>query len=157
MRSRWYVTLVGVTGFAAAGTLAADALVRAGRWEVTVQMGLEGSNLPAGFPGMEPMKSIACFTDEELRKNPSPFPLPDNGQCTLSDYKMSGKDVTFVLKCDEGTMKFAATVHSPESYSGIFTTQGQDPSKAFVVRFSGKRIGDVCSAKELAEAAADDA
>jgi uncharacterized protein DUF3617 len=157
MRSRWFVTLVGVTGFAAAGALAADALVRAGRWEVTVQMGLEGRNLPTGFPGMEPMKSIACLTEDEIQKSQSPIPLPQNGQCTVSDYRMTGKDVTFTMRCDDATMKLAATVHSPDSYSGTFTTQGEDPSKVFVVRFSGKRVGDACSAKELAEDAADDA
>lgn len=154
MRIRTAVAAASLMAMSAA--LAADALVRAGRWEITAQMDFQGRQLPPGMPGTKPMTSIACFTEEKIRKGNHPIPLPADDACRLSNYKANGKRISFTMNCGESTMKFDATIHSPDSYSGTFASQGKDPSQKMIVTFAGKRTGAACSAAELAEDAADD-
>ena len=154
MRIRTAFAVIGLIAMPAA--LAADALVRAGRWEITAQMDFQGRQLPPGMPGTKPMTSIACFTEEEIRKGNRPIPLPADDACKLSNYKANGKKISFTMNCEESTMMFDATIHSPESYSGTFASHGKDPSQKMTVKFTGKRAGDACSAAELAEDAEDD-
>ena len=135
---------------AASAAPAADTLMRPGRWEITAQMDFGGKQLPAGMPFTKPMTSIACITEEEVKKAITPMPPPDKS-CKMSDYQQNGMNVSYTMRCDEMTIEFTATLHSPDSYSGTSTSHGKDASQTMTMKFAGKRTGDTCSAKELAQ------
>jgi hypothetical protein len=150
LRSR-DLMIVGVVAMSA--TLAADGpQVRPGRWQVTAEMQFPGAKAPPpGAPMSKPFTSIACLTAEQLARWKSPLPPPDEPGCKMSDYKASGKEYSYTVRCEEMWMEFKATVHSPDSYSAITRSHGQDPGQQMTMKFTGERVGDACSAKELAE------
>jgi hypothetical protein len=143
---------------AATAALAADTLIRAGRWEMTAEMDFGRQKLPEGAPLSKPMVSIACITAEEASQGRTPLlkpELPEPG-CKISGYSQTGTSVRYTLVCEEMTSTFEATVHSPDRYSGKSTTVSKDdPSQKMIMKFSGRRTGDKCSASELAEDAED--
>jgi len=146
----------------ASAALGADMIMRPGRWEVTVQMDFSGKEVPPGMPFAEPFTNIDCLTAEEAKVGLQEEMLqqvPEN--CTVSDLKASEKTLAYSARCkEEGegdvTMKFQMILHSPESYSATSTSHTDDPSKPMTMKITGKRTGDACSAKELAEDAEDD-
>ncbi len=132
--------------------LAADAPeIRPGRWEATLEMVFPGGKLPAGMPFAEPMTSIDCITPEDLAELKAPIALPDGEGCKITDYKTSGKEIAYAAQCWDMSMEVQVTVHSPDSFSGVSRSHGKDPAQQMTMKFSGKRIGDACSAEELAE------
>jgi hypothetical protein len=154
VRKQWAV--VGVVAMSAA--LAGDALqIRPGRWQMTAQIDFPGGKKPPpGMPLAEPMTDIACITAEHLKKWKAPMPPPDEPGCKVSNYRADGKEYSYTVKCDEMAMDFKATVHSPDSFTGISKSHGQDPNQQLTMKFTGKRVGEACSAKELAEQEEED-
>jgi Protein of unknown function (DUF3617) len=141
-----------VLAAAVSAVLAADALMlRPGRWEMTVQLDFGNRKLPEGMPLAAPMKEVSCLTKENLAKHRALIPPPD-ASCKISDYKSSGKEISYVVQCADMAMDFKAILESPDAFSAVSTSRGKDPNQALVMKMSGKRIGDVCSAQELAEA-----
>lgn len=160
MRAQIAFAVIALAATSAA--LGADLIMRPGRWEVRVQMDFAGKDVPPGMPFAEPFTSIDCLTAEEATAGLHKEMLqqvPEN--CTVSDFTPSGKELTYSARCKEEdvgdvTMKFRMTVHSPDSYSATSTSYTNDPSKPMTMEVTGKRTGDACSAKELAEDAEDD-
>jgi len=146
---------------AASAALGADLIMRPGRWEVTVQMEFAGKEVPPGMPFAEPFTNIDCVTAEEAKAGLQEEMLkqvPEN--CTVSDFKASGKELTYSARCKEEDvgdvmMKLRMIVHSPDSYSATSTSYTSDPSKPMTMKIKGERTGNACSAKELAEDAED--
>jgi hypothetical protein len=104
---------------------------------------------------VDPMTSIECTTPEDVKKVSNPIRLPKG--CTMSDHKANGKEISCAAHCDESTVKYRLTVHSPDSISGTTVSHGEDPSPTKTMKFAGRRTGEACSAKELAEDTEDDA
>jgi hypothetical protein len=153
MRIRYAFALIGILSMSAA--LAADWLMRPGRWEITTQMDFGGRQLPPGMPLTKPMTSIACMTAEDVKKATAAIPPPGK-RCKISDYKQNGTNISYTMSCEEMTMQYRATLHSPDYYSGTSTSYGKDSSQKMTMKFEGKRTGDKCSAKEIKEAAQRD-
>jgi hypothetical protein len=129
-----------LVGLVATGVLVyAQNPMRAGRWEVSMQMQMVGMQMPE-------MKSNQCVTEDDLRKNPtSGLPnaaqaTPDN--CTVSDYKVAGNRVTWKMACTgreamtgDGDLAFTG-----DAYAGTINVKtGQT---AVAVKMTGKRLGD---------------
>lgn len=155
MRIRTAFAAAALALAAASTALAVELIMRPGRWEVTAQMYFGGRQLPPGMSLAKPMTSVTCITPEEVKQAQSPIPLPDKS-CKVSDYQADGQEITFTVRCEEATMKYQLTVHSPDSYSGASISHGEDPSQEMTIKFAGKRTGDACSAQELAGDAKDD-
>ena len=151
MRVYKEMALIGLVVMSAAAVAADTLQIRPGRWEATMEMVFPGGKPPAGMPFAEPMTSIDCITPEDLAKLKAPIALPEEEGCKVTNYKASGTQVAYAVQCTEMSMDVQMTVHSPDSFSGISRSHGKDPTQQMTMKFSGKRIGDVCSAKELAE------
>jgi Protein of unknown function (DUF3617) len=153
MSLRLVLAMIGLATVAAAW--AADTLmIRPGRWEVLMQMDFGDRKLPAGMPLDQAMKKIDCITQQDLEQFDG-FLEPPDESCKVSNYRSTGKELAYLMKCDGMTMDFKATVHSPDSFSAVSTSHGRDPGQQMVMKLSAKRVGDACTAKEMAEAAQD--
>ncbi len=129
-----------VVGLVATGVLVyAQNPMRAGRWEVSMQMQMVGMQMPE-------MKSAQCVTEDDLRRNPaSGLPnaaqdTPDN--CKISDYKVAGNRVTWKMACTgreamtgDGDLSFVG-----DAYAGTINVKTGATSMA--VKMTGKRLGD---------------
>jgi hypothetical protein len=114
--------------------------MRAGRWEVTMQM--EMPNMPVQMPAM---KNTRCVTQQEVdspNRGLPTGPEKNANNCKVSDYKTSGNTVTWAMACTgqpatsgTGEMRFTG-----DSYEGLMkmSMEGQQMS----MKLSGKRLGD---------------
>ena len=109
--------------------------MRPGRWEVTAQMDMPGMQMPA-------MKNTQCITQQQIDSPTRGLPQgPDNKDCKVSDYKVSGNTITWSMACPSqqmtgtGELKFDG-----DTYAGLvkIMTQGKDMN----MKFNGKRVGD---------------
>lgn len=124
---------------AAAAVVYAQNPMRAGQWEVAMQMQMPGMTMPE-------MKTTQCVTPEQLQKDPASG-LPRGTQdrsnaCTVSDYKQTGNTVSWKMSCagaqpvnGEGELTFAG-----DAYTGTMKMQMAQGSMA--MKMSGKRLGD---------------
>lgn len=138
--------------------LAADSpSLRPGRWEFTMQIDMpqEARGIP-GMPFAKPMVDTACVLAEgsDLLAISVPV-LAESEGCEMSDYKTTARELSYNAVCDDMTMSLKYVLHTPESVSGHSVSHGKDASQKLSMKFSGKRIGDTCTAKEIAEAKAD--
>jgi hypothetical protein len=153
MYLRLALALIGLATVAA--TWAAESLnIRPGRWEVVMHMDIGDRKLPAAMPLDQPMKKIDCITREDL-ENFDGFLAPPDESCKVSNYRATGNEFSYLMQCDDMTMDFKATVHSPDSFSAVSTSHGKDPRQNMVMKFSARRVGESCTAKEAAEATVD--
>lgn len=151
----WLRLVLVLAAFASLSTWAADTLmIRPGRWEVVMQMDFGDRKVPAGMPLDQTMKKIDCITREDLEQFGG-FLSPPDESCKVSDYRSTGKEIAYLMKCDGMTMDFKATVHSPDSFSAVSTSHGKDPGQQMVMKLSARRVGEACTAKEAVEAAQD--
>jgi hypothetical protein len=104
--------------------------MRAGRWEVTLQMQMPGMAMPA-------ITSLECVTNEQLKDPAKALPSASPG-CTMSDYKAEGGKVTWAISCAEmtGTGEILVT---GDTYEGQVTVSAPTP---MAMKMSGKRVGD---------------
>jgi len=127
---------------AGAVTAIAQSPIRAGRWEVSMQM--EMPNVPVKMPEM---KSTQCVTPEQAKDPSRALPQgPQNGReatdCKVSDYKVSGNVVTWKMACTKpqainstGEMTF-----TDDTYAG--TMKSVTPQGEMTMKVNGKRLGD---------------
>lgn len=114
--------------------------MRAGQWEVSMQMQMAGMAMPE-------MKSMQCVTPEQLQKDPASG-LPNGARgagpdaCKVSDYKQTGSTVSWKMTCTgaqamtgEGELVFAG-----DAYTGTITMMM--PQGSMSMKMSGKRLGD---------------
>lgn len=114
--------------------------MRPGNWEVTALMSMGGKQMP-------PMTSARCITAEDLKqadKNglPGGGPGGPQGNCSVSDYKVAGSNVSWKMACTgqmamtgEAQMQFKG-----DTYTGTMTMTMAQGSMA--MSMSGKRLGD---------------
>ena len=154
MRLRHVLALIG---FAIASTAwATEAFqIRPGRWEVVLHLGTGDREVPAGVPVDEPIRKIDCISKEDLEKFDGFMPPPEES-CKVSDYRATGREISYLMKCGDMTMDFRATAHSPDAFSAVSTSHGKDQKQQLVMKMSGRRVGDACTAEEEAESREDD-
>jgi hypothetical protein len=124
------------------GTIA-QSPIRAGRWEVTMQMQMAGSPIQ-----MPEMKTTRCVTPEDAKDPARSMPSGPEGRggqksdCKMADYKTSGNTATWKMVCTSPqamTMNGEMTFND-DSYTGTMksdTAQGQ-----MTMKMAGKRVGD---------------
>jgi hypothetical protein len=129
--------------FAGVTAVAAQSPIRPGRWEVVMQMDMP--NMPVKMPEM---KTTQCVTPEQAKDPASALPNgPQNGRggksdCKVSDYKVSGKTVTWKMACTTpqpvtGTGEMTFT---DDSYAG--TVKMNMAQGDMAMKVSGTRLGD---------------
>lgn len=137
---RTFTLLIALAVVALSSASAQTNPMRAGRWEVTMQMDMP--NMPVQMPAM---KNTRCVTQQEIDSPNRGLPTgpeknPNN--CKMSDYKVSGNTVTWTMACTgqpaatgTGEMRFTG-----DAYEGLMkmTMDQQQMS----MKISGKRLGD---------------
>ena len=135
------LTLSAVALFTlATATVLAQNPMRAGRWEVTMQMQM--ANMPMQMPEM---KTTQCITEAQLKDPASAVPSAaarNNASCKVSDYKVDGNVVSWKVACTgpEAMTGTGEMTFSGDTYVGtmkMMMTQGEMSMKT-----SGKRLGD---------------
>ena len=123
--------------------LLAQAQMKPGRWEVTMQMDMPG--LPVKMPAT---KTTSCITPQQAETPGGTLSSPGgrgrggNEDCKTTDQKIDGNKVTWKMACTganamtgDGEMVF-----NGDSYAGKMNmnmAQGQ-----MTMQYTGKRIGD---------------
>jgi len=127
--------------------LAADVLVRVGRWEVTGEVKY-GPQRPQGVPASDKYTDIECVTEKFVLDAKTPIPMPED--CNITNYVRDGRMVKFTASCDENIVDYSIE-STADTYHGTTVSRGKDPATHFTARFEAKRTGSRCSAEELAE------
>jgi Protein of unknown function (DUF3617) len=124
------VTAVSVT--------AQNSPMRAGRWEVTIQM--EMPNMPVAMPAM---KNVRCVTQQEIDSPNKGLPSGSKNpnDCKVSDYKVSGNTVTWAMACTGPTMTGTGELRfTGDAYEGAMKMMMEQ--QQMTMKMSGKRLGD---------------
>ena len=110
--------------------------MREGNWEVTVKMSMPGMDMP-------PMKNTQCITAAMIKDPAGAIPKgPGQGDCTITDYKISGSTATYTMTCKQppmtavGEMRFSGS----DAYTG--TMKMDMAGQSMTIVSDGKRIGD---------------
>jgi hypothetical protein len=143
-----------VLASAISATLAADFVMRPGRWEVTAQMQFP-EELPAGFPLAGPITSVTCITPEEAEQMRNMQWLLPTDSCSASVEEPSAGEIQLHAVCSEDgedvVIDYRVRMHSPDHWSGVSTSHAADPTQRLTMTVEGKRTGNACTAAELAE------
>jgi len=109
--------------------------MRPGRWEVTAQMDMPGMQMPA-------MKNTQCVTQQQIDSPTRGLPQgPDNKDCKVSDYKVSGNTITWNMACPSQQMTGSGELKfNGDTYEGLVKIMAQQ--KEMAMKFNGKRVGD---------------
>ena len=123
-----------------AGVVAAQNPMRAGLWEITMQM--EMPNMPVKMPAQ---KVNQCITPEQIQTPEKALPSGPSknpNDCKVSDYKTTGNTVTWKIACTgqqpvtgSGEMHF-----NGDTYEGVMNMEMQQGKMS--MKYSGKRLGD---------------
>jgi hypothetical protein len=128
--------LIAVCLVAAGATAYAGDLGKAGKWENTMVMEMEGS--PVKMP---PVKTTTCLTEEEMKDAEKGVPKSGSNDCKATEYKVDGRTVTWKVKCSgqtEGTGEGKLT-YTDESYDGVMTME--TAGYKMKMKMSGKWLG----------------
>lgn len=120
--------------------LAQQSPMRAGSWEVTMKMSMQGMEMP-------PMKHTQCVTQDMLKDPQSAIPRgPDEAgtnDCKVTDYNLRGSTATYKMVCTRpqpmtmsGEMKYSGT----DTYVG--TVQMDLSGQKVTMALDAKRLGD---------------
>lgn len=113
---------------------------RDGRWQVRMDMSMPG--MPVG-PGVT---TIECITPKDAEDPQKATPHgrngPTPGDCTISDYKISGNKVSWSMKCT-GRDAMSGTgelLYAGDTYTGV--VKMASGRETMTLRYRGKRLGD---------------
>jgi hypothetical protein len=135
------VVIVLAVTITASSAIAQTNPMRPGRWEMTMQMEMPG--MPMAMPAM---KNTRCVTQQEVDSPNRGLPSgPNNNpnECKVSDYKVSGSTVTWMMACmgqpsmtGTGELRFTG-----DAYDGL-VKMTMDQQQQMTMKMSGKRLGD---------------
>jgi hypothetical protein len=132
-------TVALLTGALSWTVVAQQSPMRAGSWEVTMKMSMQGMELP-------PMKHTQCVTQEMLKDPLSAIPRgPEQGSndCRVTDYELRGSTATYKMTC---TKPQPMTMTGEMKYSGTDAYVGNDQmdmsGQKITMALDAKRIGD---------------
>jgi Protein of unknown function (DUF3617) len=113
--------------------------MRAGNWEVTMKMSMQGMNME-----MPPTKSVQCVTAEMISNPQAAIPQgPGGSDCKVNDYKFDGRTATYTMTCTKPTPTTAAgemTYTGTDAYTGTLRMDVQGQKMA--ISYDAKRLGD---------------
>ena len=117
--------------------LAQQSPMRAGNWEMTMTMSMQGMNMP-------PMKTTKCVTAEQLKDPAAAVATgPNANECKVTNYNLQGSTATYSMTCAKpqpmtmtGELKYAGS----DAYTGtvLMDMSGQKMSMGV----DAKRLGD---------------
>jgi Protein of unknown function (DUF3617) len=135
-----YLLVIGAMLTIGVGIWAQSPIRRDGDWEVKVEMQMPG--MPMNLPA-QTIKQ--CITPQDAADPQKTLPPNTRGRgqndCKVSDYKVDGNKVTWLVSCPSeqmtGTGEF---VYAENSYTGTMkmNARGQD----MTMKYSGRRLGD---------------
>jgi hypothetical protein len=134
------VTIVGVFFW---GTFAfAGADLHEGLWEITTKMEMKG--MPMKMPAR---KHTQCLTKENMLKAMVPRDQAQEEECKITDQKISGNTVKWVMKCSgrEAMEVTGKTTYHGDTFEGNITMISNDPEEGkmeMINHISGRRIGE---------------
>jgi hypothetical protein len=141
MRTPTAIALTILALFAA--SVVAQGPRRDGKWEVTMEMQMEG--MPQAMP---PRTTTHCVTPEEA-KDPQKA-IPQNGgrgrgmaeSCKVSDQKTVGSTVSWSIQCDgpPPVTGHGEITYATDSYVG--TMKMDRGGRSMTMKYTGKRLGD---------------
>jgi hypothetical protein len=139
MTKRLAVTLVIAGSFAA--LVVAQGPRRDGEWEVKMEMNMPG--MPAGMPPTTTKQCITPADASDPKKAMPPGRGGNQGNCTVSDYKIDGNTVSWSMACSgaqpmTGKGQF---VYEQNAYTGTMTMDMQGRG-TMTMKYTGKRLGD---------------
>jgi len=110
-----------------------------GLWEITTKMQMPGMQMPA-------RKHTQCLTKKNMLKNMVPKEQSQEEECKITDTKINGSTVTWVMKCNgEDAMKVIGKItYFGDTFEGTITMILSDPEEGetkMINHISGKRIG----------------
>ena len=112
--------------------------MREGNWETTMKMSLPGIDME-----MPPMTQTQCVTAAMIKDPQSAMPKgPGQGDCRVTNYKLSGSTATYTMECKEppmtaqGEMKYSGT----DAYTGVLKVNMN--GQMMNITYDSKRIGD---------------
>jgi hypothetical protein len=115
---------------------AADSPQKPGKWKITVQMEMAGMAMP-------PMNFEKCITAEDLKDPQKAVPTDPKSKCTVGDYKIDGKKITWTVDCPaQKTHGNGEMTFSDDQYTGWMKLAVQDHE--MTTKYSGKWMGE-CS------------
>jgi hypothetical protein len=118
---------------------------RAGNWELTMEMAMEG--MPQGMP---PMKVTQCLTEEDAKDPQRMMPQGrgrgNNPDCKVTDYKLVDKKATWLMTCGGQTPMTGSgeIVYGTDTYTGAMKmtmSRGGQP-QTMTMKYDAKRLGD---------------
>jgi hypothetical protein len=130
---------VAIAGVFLLGTLAfAGVEMHEGLWEITTKMEMQG---------MPPRKHTQCLTKNNMLKTMVPREEVEEEVCKITDTKISGNTVTWIMKCKgEGPMEVTGrTTYHGDTFEGTITMISHDPDDGKIKitnHISGRRIGE---------------
>ena len=136
MKSR--MTVVALLSLALSWTVLGQgsAPMREGNWEVTMKMTMPGMDMP-------PMKQTQCIMAAMIKDPAGSIPKgPGQGDCAITNYKLSGNTATYTMTCKAppmtavGEMKYSGS----DAYSG--TLKMDMGGQTMTIVHDAKRIGD---------------
>jgi len=134
------VTIIGVFLW---GTFAfAEVNLHEGLWEITTKMEMQG--MPMKMPAR---KHTQCLTKKNMLKTMVPKEQDKKEECKITDQKISGNTVTWIMKCsgkDAMEMTGKTTYHG-DTFEGTITMISNDPEEGkmkMINHISGRRIGE---------------
>ena len=134
------VTIVGLFMW---GTFAfAEVNLHEGLWEITTKMEMQG--MPMKMPAR---KHTQCLTKKNMLKTMVPKEQAQEEECKITDTKISGNTVTWVMKCvGEDAMEVTGkTTYHGDTFEGTITMISNDPEEGrmkMINHISGRRIGE---------------
>jgi hypothetical protein len=107
-----------------------------GRWQIKAQMEMPG--MPVKMPAIN---TEICVTEEDLKDPQKAVPNDPKAKCTISDYKVDGKSVTWTVDCPKQGMKGNGQVeYTDETFAGW--TKMLIGEQEMTTKYSGKWLGE---------------
>jgi len=133
-----YVLVVLVALSLVVPASAADSPQKPGKWQIKMEMEIPG--MPVKMP---PITTEICLTEEDLKDPQKAVPNDPKAKCTIGDYKVDGKTVSWTMDCPKQNMKGSGEItYTDNSYTGSMKmTVGEQEMKT---KYSGKWLGE-CS------------
>lgn len=118
---------------------AADHPSKPGKWQIKMEMEIPG--MPVKMP---PVTTEVCLTEEDLKDPAKAVPGNDpkkKTDCTVGDYKVDGKTVSWTVDCPKQNMKGEGEItYTDDSYAGsMHMTVGEQEMNA---KYAGKWLGE---------------
>jgi len=137
------VLAVAIVGVFMWGTFAfAEMNLHEGLWEITTKMEIQG--MPMQMPAR---KHTQCLTKKNMLKTMVPKEQDKKEECKITDTKIRGNTVTWVMKCSgEDAMEVTGkTTYHGDTFEGTITMISNDTEEGkmkMINHISGRRIGE---------------